>query len=150
MIIDICSKCKISLAPITIKGSEVERVEEYTYLGVIIDNNLKFGKEIHSVEKRLKPRLYCLRKLNSLMVNTDILAVFYNSVVCGVWMYCVICWPENTDKGTFEVLARIIRRAVATIGAELSSVDIVYEEQVCVNQRAIFEWSQSPIEQWTT
>ena len=55
MVIDFSRKCKVSSAPITIKGSEVERVEEYKYLGVIIDNNLKFNKHVQRVEKRLKP-----------------------------------------------------------------------------------------------
>ena len=64
MVISLNRKCKIISEPIVIKAREVQGVDKYKYLGVIINNNLKFDKHVQSAEKRLKPRLYCLRKLN--------------------------------------------------------------------------------------
>ena len=91
MIIDFRSKHKVIPDPVLIKDCVVERVTEYKYLGVVIDNDLKWHEHVAYVEKRLKPRLYCLRKLKSFNVNQDILATFYNSILCSVWTYCLLC-----------------------------------------------------------
>ena len=45
---------------VEIKGSEVDRVNEHKYLGVVMDDKLKCTSHVKYVEGRLKPRLYCL------------------------------------------------------------------------------------------
>ena len=72
--------------PILLRGSEVERVANYQCLGVLIDKDLKWNDHIDYIVKRLKSRMYCLRKLYSFKVNTKILSAFYNSIVASVWM----------------------------------------------------------------
>ena len=81
--------------PIMIKGSEVQRVQSYKYLGVLMDDKLDWHLHIDSVVKKLHKRMCCLRKLKSFDVSPKILTMFYNSVVCSVWRYCLVCWREN-------------------------------------------------------
>ena len=40
-------------SPVTIKGSEIERVETYTYLGIKIDNKLNWQININNIVKKL-------------------------------------------------------------------------------------------------
>ena len=79
------------------------------------------------------------------MVNTDILALFYNSVSCCVWTYCVIFGAGNTDKSTIEALDRVTRRVEHIMGSKLTSVDVAYKERVCVKLRAISNNSSYPL-----
>ena len=75
MVID-SSKTRHSPASISIKDCVVERVNEYKYLGVIIDDKLCWSNQIDRIVTSMKPRLYCLRKMNSFNVRAEILWMF--------------------------------------------------------------------------
>lgn len=53
---------------VSIKGEEVEVVEEYRYLGVHLDNRLEWRINSEAVYKKRQSRLYFLRKLRSVKV----------------------------------------------------------------------------------
>ena len=36
--------------------------------------------------------MYCLRKLRSFGVNSDMLVTFYNAVMCSLIMFGFVCW----------------------------------------------------------
>ena len=46
-----------------IKENDVERVETFKYLGIVLDYKLTWKQNTDSIEKKTKPLLYCLRKL---------------------------------------------------------------------------------------
>lgn len=75
-----------------IEDSVVKGSIAINYLGVVLDDKLNWVEHISYVDKRLKPRLYCLGNLNSFNINPDVLALFYNSVICSAWTYCLSCW----------------------------------------------------------
>ena len=109
--------------PIVIKGMEVERASEYKYLGVMLDNKMTWEIQIDQIIKKLNSRMCCLRKMSSFHVRPEILKMFYNSTICGVWRYCLICWGGNVCKKEQDRLDKIIGRAERIIGDELESVD---------------------------
>ena len=78
--------------PIVIAGVEVERVETYRYLGVVIDNKLSWHANTDQIIKKAHTRLYCLRKLRSFSVRNDILQMFYLSTVGSVLTFACVCW----------------------------------------------------------
>ena len=100
MVTDFCGKCKVSATPIALKCDEIERVEERKCLGVINGNIWKFKKHLQSVEQRLKSGMYCLLKLNSFMVNSDILALQLCQLGRVNLLYNLLCWAGNKDKDT--------------------------------------------------
>ena len=66
-------KKKSSVMPVVIKDECVETVSVYKYLGVEIDNQLKFYTCTKSKYSKLQQRLFFLRKLNSFYVDKTIL-----------------------------------------------------------------------------
>ena len=115
MIIDfrISSSTPCSIA---LKGSNVERVSSYKYLGIVIDDRLTWHTNIDFLIKRLNIRMYCFRKLNYFNVDARILAAFYDSVIASVWRYCLVCWGGNVVQGDKDKISRIVnevRRAAA-------------------------------------
>ena len=80
-----------------IKGEAVERVNTYKYLGVVFDSKLNW-KEINSVLKKVNLRMYCMRKLRSFGVKSDMLVTFYNAVICSIIMFGSVCWGGNISK----------------------------------------------------
>ena len=57
-------------------GVKVERVTEYKYLGIVLDNKLNLNKNIDFIHKRCQPRIFCLQKLRSLNVDPAVLRTF--------------------------------------------------------------------------
>jgi hypothetical protein len=86
MIVDFRKSRKVVPELVVIKGSKIERVREYKYLGVMIDEKLNFNAHIEYIESKLKSRLDCLRNFNHLKVDSRILTLFYNSAICSIYM----------------------------------------------------------------
>ncbi|KAI3366017.1 hypothetical protein L3Q82_009845, partial [Scortum barcoo] len=57
-------------------GEVVEEVEDYKYLGVVIDNRLDWKSNTEAVYKKGMSRLYFLRKLRSFNVGSRMLEIF--------------------------------------------------------------------------
>ena len=60
--------------PVYIKREAVEKVDTYKYLGVVFDSKLIWKENINSMLKKVNLRMYCMRKLRSFPVNSDIYA----------------------------------------------------------------------------
>lgn len=130
LIIDFRRANKIVPEPVVIDSKTVDRVTEYKYLGVVMDDQLKWDAHVEYVAKRLKPRMYCLRKLVSFDVNQNILSIFYNSIISSVWSYCITSWVGNINKTSKKVLDDTVKRAGRAVGKRLPMVDEVFDSRV--------------------
>ncbi|KAI3368493.1 hypothetical protein L3Q82_025503, partial [Scortum barcoo] len=61
----------------------VVEVEDFKYLGVVIDNRLDWKSNTEAVYKKGMSRLYFLRKLRSFNTGSRMLEIFYQSVVAS-------------------------------------------------------------------
>ena len=97
MILDMRKKqnCK---TPVTISNSSVAVVSSYKYLGVIIQDNLKWKEHVEAQTKKANKRMYNVRRLKKLKIDSKILCLFYNSVISSVLVYAIPCWYEACDK----------------------------------------------------
>ena len=131
--------------PITIKGSEVARVEQYKYLGVTIDHKLNWHDHVDSVIKKLNSRMYCLRKLQKFDVSSKILVIFYNSVIASVWRNCLVCWGGNLKDCDKLRIDKVINDAGRYVGELLHSVDTVYNKELIVKLKKTLEDQSHPL-----
>ena len=76
----------------------MERVGTYKYLGVVFDRRLNWKENINCVLKKVNPRMYCMRKLRSFGVHSDMLVTFYNAVTCSLIMFSFVCRGGNISK----------------------------------------------------
>lgn len=68
---------------------------------------------MYYIVKKFNLRLHCLRKLNQFNVNPNMLSLFYNAFIRGVWTNCFEFLGGNlavTDKARIN---SIIKRAGA-------------------------------------
>ena len=71
---------------ISINSTNICLVSSYTFLGVIIDNNLNFKEHIRKIQLKLSHVIYILRNLSYLPIY--ILKLLYNSLFLPHIMYC--------------------------------------------------------------
>jgi hypothetical protein len=132
-------------SPIVLKGSNVERVSSYKYLGIVIDDKLRWHAYIDSMIKRLNTRMYCLRKLNFFNVDVKILALFYDSVVESVWRYCLLCWGGNVAKGDRERIDRIVKEAGRIIGVSRQDFETAYTDLLIKKLTDVMDDASHPL-----
>ena len=57
--------------PVALKGDATERIENYKYLGVLLDSTLRWKENTNAVLQKAHTRLFSLRKLKSLRVKQE-------------------------------------------------------------------------------
>ena len=60
-------------------------------------------------EEEENSRMYCMRKLRSFGLNSDMLVTFYNAVICSIIMFGSVCWSgdiSKLDRGRLENIVK--------------------------------------------
>ena len=126
------------VSPLLIEDEKVETVDEYVYLGNVIDNKLKRGENVSKIVKKANKRLYFLRKLKSLHVDKTILTIFYRSIVQSVLTFCIIDWYACITSADKKKLNRIVRNA-KKLGCEVQDLESLYKKTACVKVKKIMK-----------
>ena len=123
---------RIKDAPNQFKGVAVGRVDTYKYLGVVFDSKLNWKENVNSVLKKVNLRMYCMRKLRSFGVNSDMLVTFYNAVICSIIMFGSVCWGAsgNISKLDSGRLEKIVKKAGHVVEKPLDSFKISHEKRL--------------------
>lgn len=95
-----------------INDESVEVVHEYKYLGTIIDDKLCGAAKVERICKKAGQRMYFLRKLNTLKVDTTVKTQFYSSIIQSVVTFCTIRYFGNITKCNQNRLEKINRLAL--------------------------------------
>ena len=113
-----------------IKGDNVELVEEYKYLGNIIDHKLEGNLNVSRIHKKCNQRLYFLRKLKAVKVDRAILTLFYRSIIHSVLSVCISSWFGNCSDGDIGKLSKIVK-CVERLGCvNVKHLEELYEDAV--------------------
>ena len=85
----------------------------------MIDANLTWSSHIDYIRKRIQQRMYSLRRLRLFGASSQILSLFYTSVVQTVMLYCSTAWfnslsvvYKNKLFSQIKICAKIIGRPV--------------------------------------
>ena len=110
--------------------TRVERVHSYKYLGTVLDDTLSRSQNTSSIISKTNTRLYCLRKLNTFHVSTDLLQLFFSSVVCSVLTFGGTCWGGNITQGDKDKIDRLIRKGGRVVGKTQDSLTDMYNDRL--------------------
>jgi len=111
----------------------VEIVHEYKYLGTIIDDKFCFTQNVNTIHKKVHSRIFFLRQLHKLHVDSKILQLFYTSVIQSVMSFSITCWFGNSKCETRNKLARVINNCKKLGVDNIMTLHEIYNK--CVLQR---------------
>ena len=137
MIIDF-RKSQSSINTLSINDQVVDTVHSYKYLGVIIDDKLTGNDNSYEVYVKGIKRLYFLRLLKNIRVDTKILSLFYKSIIESVLCSCIVAWYGNSNQQCKNKVARITKSA-GRMGVDATDLQKLYERatlkftQKCMN-----------------
>ena len=126
---------------ITIDHKAVEKVKTYKYLGCIIQEDLKWDNHITSQTKKCSKRLFLLRQLDKLKVDSKILCLYYNAMISSVATYVIGSRYNSCGTTLLHQLAQIEKQAKKLIRKQdhqtLLAPDSVYKRSATASTKKI-------------
>ena len=92
------SESKVNyLSTITINCVEIEKVDNFNFLGLIINKNLKWNSHVNYIASRMSRSIGLFMILRHTL-PTDILVLLYNSLILPHMTYCLLAWGDHHNK----------------------------------------------------
>ena len=140
------SQCPVQ--PVTIGTDTVEIVNEYKYLGTIIDNQLNWSSNIRQLFSKCQQRLYFLRKLNEFHIDHTIMHLFYTSVIQSIFAFCILVYYGNASSRDIHKVHRIIKQAQKLTQCQCQSIHEIYNIMCTRKVRLIVGDEAHPLHQF--
>ena len=113
-----------------INGECVERVKEYKYLGLIVDDKLVFDSNVAKIHKSCQSRIFCLQKLRNVGVDSKILQTYYRCCVESLLTASFICWYGSLGVKSKRVLNDVVNVCSKVIGMRQFGMQELYDRRV--------------------
>ena len=136
LVIDFRKQCP-PLPPTTIDGQLVETVEEYKYLGTIIDNKLCFNSQTDAVCAKAHQRLYFYRKLRNFNIDPTFMRMFYSCFIESVLTFCFICWFGSLSTKNKNRLQNTVKTCSKIAGINFPTLTHIYSVRVAKKAKSI-------------
>ena len=131
--------------PTVIKGADVEMVQTYKYLGVVLDNKLCFEPHVDATSKKVQQRLFFLRKMRTFQVSSEMMTLFYRSFIESVLTFCIVAWFGNLNLTNKNRLGSLVKTAGKISGCQQAGVMSIYNRQVLRKANAILTCPNHPL-----
>ena len=121
----------VNFEAVKIDEAVVEQVSEYKYLGVAVDSKLKFMKHVDTQCKKANSRLYCIRTMKKLNIDTELIVYFFNAMVPSVVMYASAAFYSMLNvkqKKDLDRPRKVCDRLLKYYDHNLRTNDFVYVE----------------------
>ncbi|CAI5669465.1 unnamed protein product [Oreochromis niloticus] len=115
--------------PIHIKGTAVERVSSFKFLGVHISEDLTWTTNCSKLVKKAHQRLFFLRTLRKNHLSSDILVNFYRCTIESILTNCITVWYGNCSASDRKALQRVVKTAQRIAGAPLPAIKDIYRKR---------------------
>lgn len=101
---------------INIDGQKLELMDEMKYLGVIIDNKLKFDKNMDYVCKKIGRKINVINELKK-ELNCGQKLIIYKSIVQPHFTYCasILYIANQTDLNRLQMLQNKCLKAILNV-----------------------------------
>ena len=144
MIVDFRRK-KEPVQPLIIKGEEVRQVATYKYLGTTIDDQLSWTPNVDACVKKANQRLFFLRKLRQFKVGSNILYLFYQSVIQSILCYNQLCYYSALKDEDAKRLNRVVEKSEYIVGQNLDTLDNLNEKFSIRKAQTILDDASHPM-----
>ena len=98
---------------IHIDGCKLEIVDEFKYLGVILDKHLTWGPQLENVKTKILRNFHVLRRTRP-FIDKNIAIVLYNTMVQSYLDYCNVVWL-NLNSRQVKQLQTLQNRALRLV-----------------------------------
>ena len=112
----------VTLPKINIDGSDIEFVDAFDYLGIVIDKNLSWNDHIARVSLKVSKVLGVMSRMKNILPK-EVLLILYNSLFLPYISYGILSWKSKITN--LETLQKKAVRIVAGAKYNAHSVPIL-------------------------
>jgi len=94
---------------IKIDGSNIEFVNEFNYLGIILDQTLSWKSHIAKISLKVSKVVGIMCRMKNLL-SQEILLTLYNSLCLPYFIYGILCWKSKINN-----LVKLQKRAIRVV-----------------------------------
>ncbi|KAM3862324.1 transcription factor Dp-1a [Diretmus argenteus] len=113
-------------APISINGFTVVRVSSFRFFWVHISEDLTWTHCTDIITRTARQRLFFLRRLRRLNMDSRILCNFYRCTIESILTGCITAWYGNCTTLKSKALQRVVKTAQHITRMELPSMEVLY------------------------
>ena len=117
-------KKEIPHLALTIDGVNIEKVEEFNFLGLTIDTNLKWKKHTDKISNKCSKITGVLNRLK-LLFPQEIKCLLYNSLIVPHINYCITAWGFHRNRITI-IQKKAIR--IITASSYISHTEPLFKQ----------------------
>ena len=114
---------------LVIDDKPVEQVKPIRYLGIEIDENLKWNSHIAQLSKSLSYKIFSLGKLRHIL-NKTLLNILYKSIIQPCFDYAISVWGNKIGSNALSKLFRLQKRAARYVTGNFDYVNYSGEQIV--------------------
>ena len=105
---------------IAVDGQNLEVVEEFNLLGVIITSDVKWEANTDYISLQAYNRLWMIRRLKNLGLNTRSLVKIFTTQIRSVLDYGSVTWHAMLTRNESKSIERVQKSALAIILSQKS------------------------------
>ncbi|TKS65927.1 hypothetical protein D9C73_028553 [Collichthys lucidus] len=113
----------VTSLPTGTSGQSVERVTNFRFLGVNIEDNLTWSANTSELLKKSQHRLYFLRTLRKNNITQRLLICFYRATIESIMTYCICIWYASSTAAQRNALQGVIKTAQKIVGCPLPTLE---------------------------
>ena len=120
-------------------------MEQYKYLGSLIDSKLNWSANAQALLKKSNQRLFFMRKLKSFGVGRRLLELFYRAIVESVLMYNCLCFFNSLTEHDKGKLRKVTKQAGKLIGCPVTDLQTLFEKRALKRLKLIQQDPSHPL-----
>ena len=121
MLIHFGTKSSQNTVPcISINGKEIERIESFKLLGVVISSDLSWQPHVDFILKKAAKRIYCIHYLVRAGIRDKDIIIIYCSIIRSILEYACPVWHPGLTKKQSSDIERVQKRCLKLIYPHLS------------------------------
>ena len=106
---------------ITVNDNYLNQVSEHPYLGIYLDNSMKWNKQVLQMCSNVSRKLALLRRLRKTL-NSELLNMLYISMIQPILDYGISVWGYCSDTNR-ELIVRLQHRAARIITGNMDYIN---------------------------
>ena len=123
---------------LSVGGGAINRVLSHRFLGVVIDERLRFCDHINLICGKISRSIGIMRRLGTLVPARVIRSLFY-SFVYSYASYAITAWGSASSSSLLRIKS-LVNRAIKMLAPDCGDVTIVCTEQSVLNFNMAYEF----------